>query len=172
MILIDLKAFGVNTKERLNVKTAKEVINTELTQFEFADALSMRPDSTFIQQMFALVDKDKNGYISFREFLDMIIIFAKGSADEKAKLMFDMYDVTRSGKLTVDDFKMMIKSMLELANQSISAQQMDEVINSMFRSAGLRSRQELTFADFQKLLGEYKEELGYAELNFDGIPLL
>lgn len=147
------------------------MINTELTPYEFADALSMRLDSTFVQSMFALVDKDKNGYISFREFLDMIVIFAKGSADEKAKLMFDMYDVTRSGKLTVDEFKTMIKSMLELANQSISGQQMDEVIASMFMSAGLRSRQELTFSDFQKLLGEYKEELGYAELNFDGIPL-
>ncbi|CAG2174102.1 unnamed protein product, partial [Oppiella nova] len=160
-------AFGVKSREELNVKSAKEVINTELTQFEFADALSMRPDSTFIQQMFALVDKDNNGYISFREFLDMIIIFAKGSADQKAKLMFDMYDMNRTGKLTVDEFKTMIRSMLELANQSISPQQMDEVIGSMFRSAGLRSRQELTFTDFQKLLGDYKEELGYAELNFD-----
>jgi dual oxidase len=150
------------------VKTAKEVIQTELTQFEFADALSLRPDSTFIQQMFALVDKDNNGYISFREFLDMIIIFAKGTADQKAKLMFDMYDVDRTGKLTVDEFKIMIKSMLELANQSISPHEMDEVIGSMFRTAGLKSRQELTFDDFQKLLGDYKEELGYAELNFDG----
>ncbi len=150
------------------MKTAKEVIQTELTQFEFADALSLRPDSTFIQQMFALVDKDNNGYISFREFLDMIIIFAKGTADQKAKLMFDMYDVDRTGKLTVDEFKIMIKSMLELANQSISPHEMDEVIGSMFRTAGLKSRQELTFDDFQKLLGDYKEELGYAELNFDG----
>ncbi|XP_054156010.1 dual oxidase-like isoform X2 [Oppia nitens] len=160
-------AFGGKNRERLNVKTAQQVIRTELTQYEFADALSMRPDSTFVQQMFALVDKDNNGYISFREFLDMIIIFAKGSADQKAKLMFDMYDMSRTGKLTVDEFKTMIRSMLELANQSISGQQMDEVIGSMFRSAGLRSRQELTFQDFQKLLGEYKDELGYAELNFD-----
>ncbi len=150
------------------MKTAKEVIHTELTQFEFADALSLRSDSTFVQQMFALVDKDNNGYISFREFLDMIIIFAKGTADQKAKLMFDMYDVDRTGKLTVDEFKTMIKSMLELANQSISPNEMDEVIGSMFRTAGLKSRQELTFDDFQKLLGDYKEELGYAELNFDG----
>jgi dual oxidase len=98
----------------------------------------------------------------------MIIIFAKGSADQKAKLMFDMYDVDRTGKLTVNEFKTMIKSMLELANQSISPNEMDEVIGSMFRTAGLKSRQELTFEDFQKLLGDYKEELGYAELNFDG----
>jgi len=28
--------------------------------------------------MFSLTDKDANGFISFREFVDMLIIFAKG----------------------------------------------------------------------------------------------
>lgn len=77
------------------MKTAKEVLTTELTQIEFAEALSMRPESTFVQQMFSLIDKDNNGYISFREFLDVMVIFAKGSAEQKIKLMFDMYDVNQ-----------------------------------------------------------------------------
>lgn len=63
---------------QLNMDQAKQMISTELTKHEFAEALSMKPNSTFIDQMFALVDKDENGYISFREFLDMITIFAKG----------------------------------------------------------------------------------------------
>lgn len=79
------------------MKTAKEVLTTELTQIEFAEALSMRPESTFVQQMFSLIDKDNNGYISFREFLDVMVIFAKGSAEQKIKLMFDMYDVNQVG---------------------------------------------------------------------------
>ena len=32
--------------------------------------------------MFALVDSDNDGYVSFREFLDMIVIFAKGICQE------------------------------------------------------------------------------------------
>lgn len=81
------------------MKTAKEVLTTELTQIEFAEALSMRPESTFVQQMFSLIDKDNNGYISFREFLDIMVIFAKGSAEQKIKLMFDMYDVNQVRKI-------------------------------------------------------------------------
>lgn len=152
----------------VDVKTVKEAIHTELTQYEFAEALSIRSDSLFIEQMFKLVDKDNNGYISFREFLDMMIIFAKGSAEQKAKLMFDMYDVDRSGYLSTSEFKMMLKSLLELANQSISTKEMNLVVDSMFQHAGLRGKHELTLSDFQKLLSDYKEELGYAELNFDG----
>lgn len=32
-----------------------------------------------------------------------------GTADDKVKLMFDMYDINGTGKLTKEDFKNMIK---------------------------------------------------------------
>ena len=59
--------------------------------------------------MFAVVDMDKNGYISFREFLDMMIIFAKGTAEDKVKLMFNMYDIDQVGKLNRQDFSGMLR---------------------------------------------------------------
>lgn len=170
------------------MKTAKGIIETELTQFEFAEALSMRPESTFVQQMFSLIDKDNNGYISFREFLDVMIIFAKGNSQEKIKLMFDMYDVNQvwivsisilygvrhiaffalqNGRLSINDFKGMIKSLLEIANQSISPIEMDQTIHSMLNEVGFASKKELSFEEFNKLFNNYKEELGYSELNFD-----
>lgn len=31
--------------------------------------------------MFDLIDRDKNGYISFKEFLEMLVTFAKGTAE-------------------------------------------------------------------------------------------
>ena len=57
---------------------AKEVLSCELSRAEFAEALSLKANSLFVEQMFDLVDKDRNGYLSFREFLDVIVIFAKG----------------------------------------------------------------------------------------------
>jgi dual oxidase len=61
---------------------AKEVLSCELSRTEFAEALSLKPNSLFVEQMFDLVDKDRNGYLSFREFLDVIVIFAKGTSFE------------------------------------------------------------------------------------------
>uniref|UniRef100_T1KCF3 NAD(P)H oxidase (H2O2-forming) n=1 Tax=Tetranychus urticae TaxID=32264 RepID=T1KCF3_TETUR len=154
-------------KSKVDLKIAKNILQTELTEYEFAEALAMRPDSLFVKQMFSLVDKDENGYISFREFLDMMIIFAKGSSDQKAKLMFDMYDLDGTGSLSKQEFSTMIRSMLELANQSIDSKQMEELISSMFTSAGLDSKNELNLTDFLKFLGDYKEEFGYVELNLE-----
>ena len=82
---------------------------TELTLSEFSEALRMRQESEFVMKMFALVDKDKNGFISLKEFIDLLLIFANGSGDDKAKLIFDMYDVNGNGLLTRNDVTNMIK---------------------------------------------------------------
>ncbi|KAH6937564.1 hypothetical protein HPB50_001717 [Hyalomma asiaticum] len=167
----DVQAFGIDHDQKeilqLDAAQARDIVNLELTQTEFAAALSMHPESTFIQQMFALVDFDNNGYISFREFLDMIVIFAKGTAEDKTKLMFDMYDIDHSGKLSREEFANMIKSLLELANQSLSQERLNELISSMFKEAGLEGKQTITLDDFKMLLSSHKDQLGYTQLNFD-----
>lgn len=38
----------------------------------------MKPDSPFVESMFSLADKDGNGYLSFQEFFDVLVIFMKG----------------------------------------------------------------------------------------------
>lgn len=65
-------------------------------------------------QIFNLVDKDKNGFISFREFVDMLVIFLKGSAEEKMKLMFDMYDINGTGRLKREEFSAMLRYSFKL----------------------------------------------------------
>lgn len=57
------------------------------------------------------MDKDRNGFISFREFVDMLVIFLKGSAEEKMKLMFDMYDINGTGRLNRKEFSNMLRYM-------------------------------------------------------------
>lgn len=88
---------------------AKEVVYTELTLNEFADALNMKPEAEFVVRMFHLIDKDRNGFVSFREFVDLLIIFAEGDETKKAKLLFDMYDINGTEVLTISDFTDMIK---------------------------------------------------------------
>ena len=35
-----------------------------------------------MESMFSLADKDGNGYLSFREFLDILVVFMKGEEGE------------------------------------------------------------------------------------------
>ncbi|PKK19165.1 dual oxidase 2 [Columba livia] len=59
---------------------AKESLTCELSRAEFAEALGLKAHSMFVDSMFSLADKDGNGYISFREFLDILVVFMKGES--------------------------------------------------------------------------------------------
>ena len=152
-------------------ETRRDILECELTRQEFADAMSLKKDSLFVDQMFQLIDQDGNGFVSFREFLDMIVIFAKGSPEDKIKLMFDMYDVDKSGRLDKEEFKKMLKAMMEMVNASVAPDQMDQLVNSMFTAAGFQNKQELTLDDFNVLLRDHKEELSSAHLKVSGFDV-
>ena len=152
-------------------ETRHDILECELSKDEFADAMSLKKDSLFIEQMFELIDQDGNGFVSFREFLDMIVIFAKGQPEDKIKLMFDMYDVNKSGSLSRGEFKKMLKAMMELVNASVTPDQMNQLIDSMFTAAGFQNKEELTLEDFNILLRDHKEELSSAHLNVKGFDV-
>ena len=50
----------------------------ELSKEEFAEAMAVKANSDFVEHFFSLVDSDRNGYISFREFLNAVVLFSKG----------------------------------------------------------------------------------------------
>ena len=152
-------------------ETRTDILECELTRDEFADAMALKPDSLFVDQMFQLIDQNSNGFVSFREFLDMIVIFAKGSPEDKIKLMFDMYDVDKSGVLDRGEFKKMLKGMMELVNAQVSPDQMNQLIDSMFTAAGFQNKQELNLEDFNVLLRDHKEQLSNAHLNVTGFDV-
>ena len=152
-------------------ETRKDILECELSRAEFADAMSLKKDSLFVDQMFQLIDQDGNGFVSFREFLNMIVIFAKGSPEDKIKLMFEMYDVDKSGELSRDEFRKMLKAMMEMVSATVSPDQMDGLIDSMFTSAGFQNKQELTLDDFNVLLRDHKDQLSNAHLKISGVDV-
>ncbi|XP_037539498.1 dual oxidase 1 [Nematolebias whitei] len=148
---------------------AREVLQCELTASEFADALCLKADSLFVDSMFTLADKDGNGYLSFQEFLDVIVIFMKGSPEEKSKLMFSMNDIGGTGYLSKDEFARMLRSFIELSNGALSKKQAEDGIKAMMQAAGFDDREKISWADFHFLLKDHEKELQFAQLNVKGV---
>uniref|UniRef100_H2Z324 NAD(P)H oxidase (H2O2-forming) n=1 Tax=Ciona savignyi TaxID=51511 RepID=H2Z324_CIOSA len=145
--------------EVLNNKEARKFIHIELSKKEFADYLKLKPTSMFVDQMFTTADTDGSGSISFREFLDIMVLFTKGSPKDKAKLMFDMYDLDKSGELSMKEFKVMLRSMMDMVNASVATEQMDELVNTMLTTHGYQNKESLTLNDFQIIMNKYSNEL-------------
>ncbi|XP_048338002.1 dual oxidase 2-like [Sphaerodactylus townsendi] len=148
----------------------KEALKCELSRVEFADALGLKPQSVFVDSMFSLADKDGNGYISFREFLDILVVFMKGSPQEKSKQMFTMYDIDGNGFLSKEEFFRMLRSFIEISNNCLTRDQTEQVIESMFREAGFHDKEELTCEDFHYMLRDHDNELRFTQLCVKGVP--
>ncbi|KFR02023.1 Dual oxidase 2 [Nipponia nippon] len=146
----------------------KESLTCELSRAEFAKALGLKANSMFVDSMFSLADKDGNGYISFREFLDILVVFMKGSPEEKSKVMFRMYDIDENGFLSKEEFLRMLRSFIEISNNCLSRDQAEQVTESMFRASGFQDRDELTWEDFHYMLRDHDSELRLTQLCIKG----
>ncbi|KAM9807754.1 dual oxidase 1 [Neosynchiropus ocellatus] len=153
----------------ISFKKTREVLQCELTAVEFADVLGLKPDSLFVDSMFTLADKDGNGYLSFQEFLDVMVIFMKGSPEEKSRLMFSMNDIGGTGYLTKEEFARMLRSFIEISNGALSKTQAEDGITAMMQAADFNEKRKISWEDFHFLLRDHERELQFAQLNVKGM---
>ncbi|KTG42150.1 hypothetical protein cypCar_00041004, partial [Cyprinus carpio] len=145
----------------------REALQCELTRAEFASVLGLKPDSLFVESMFTLADKDGNGYLSFQEFLDVIVIFMTGTPEEKSKLLFSMHDIKGDGFLSKEEFTSLLRSFIDISGSALSKSQADDGIAAMLQAAGLYNKDCFSWEDFHFLLRDHS-----AQLSIKGMEVL
>lgn len=63
-----------------------------------------------IDRMFSFYDADKNGIISFNEFVTALSVLTRGGKNEKVRYVFEGYDVKNKGYLLPKDFRDIFKA--------------------------------------------------------------
>ncbi|XP_073799398.1 dual oxidase 1 isoform X4 [Danio rerio] len=144
----------------------REALQCELTRAEFASVLGLKSDSLFVESMFTLADKDGNGYLSFQEFLDVIVIFMTGTSEEKSKLLFSTHDIKGDGFLSKEEFTSLLRSFIDISG-ALSKSQADDGIAAMLQTAGLYNKDRFSWEDFHFLLRDHS-----AQLNIKGMEVL
>ncbi|XP_036761294.2 dual oxidase 2 isoform X5 [Manis pentadactyla] len=167
--VLDIGQADAGTLPLDSSQKVREALMCELSRAEFAESLGLKPQDMFVESMFSLADKDGNGYLSFREFLDILVVFMKGSPEDKSRLMFTMYDLDANGFLSKDEFFTMLRSFIEISNNCLSKAQLAEVVESMFRESGFQNKEELTWEDFHFMLRDHDSELRCTQLCVKGI---
>ncbi|XP_050407076.1 dual oxidase 2 [Patella vulgata] len=154
---------------QLNMKTqSKDILECELSKEEFAEALAVKANSDFIDHFFYLIDSDRNGYISFREFLHAVVLFSKGSCQDKLQTMFYMYDLDSSGRLSKDEISKMFRSLLELAQSNLEKDEIEQLVESLCVQSGLGHQDEFQFEDFCQILSPQMDKLWNASIDWKG----
>ncbi|XP_017401018.1 dual oxidase 1 [Cebus imitator] len=169
--VLDINQADAGTLPLDSSQKVREALTCELSRAEFAESLGLKPQDMFVESMFSLADKDGNGYLSFREFLDILVVFMKGSPEEKSHLMFRMYDFDGNGLISKDEFIRMLRSFIEISNNCLSKAQLAEVVESMFRESGFQDKEELTWEDFHFMLRDHDSELRFTQLCVKGVDV-
>ncbi|XP_017728324.1 PREDICTED: dual oxidase 1 isoform X1 [Rhinopithecus bieti] len=169
--VLDINQADAGTLPLDSSQKVQEALTCELSRAEFAESLGLKPQDMFVESMFSLADKDGNGYLSFREFLDILVVFMKGSPEEKSRLMFRMYDFDENGLISKDEFIRMLRSFIEISNNCLSKAQLAEVVESMFRESGFQDKEELTWEDFHFMLRDHNSELRFTQLCVKGVEV-
>lgn len=153
--------FGLKPGEKRKLEDVSSdvimVMRTSLSQAEFAGALGMKSNDVFVKKMFNIVDKDGDGRISFQEFLDTVVLFSKGKTEDKLRIVFDMCDNDRNGVIDKVEFSEMLRSLVDIAKtNTLSSEDVTELIDGMFKNAGIENKEYLTYEDFKLMMKEYK----------------
>ncbi|GFN94573.1 dual oxidase [Plakobranchus ocellatus] len=149
-------------------KHSKDILEIELSKEEFAEAMAVKPNSDFVEHFFSLADSDRNGYISFREFLNAVVLFSKGTIQEKLQTMFYMYDIDGTGYMSQTQIAKMFRSLLELAQSTPNHADVDMLIESLCRQSGMTPKEMYSFEDFCQLLSPQIDTLWDASFDWKG----
>ena len=69
----------------------------------------------FMHEIFQLFDMDKNGIITFSEFLIAISLSGHRKPEEKLRLVFKMYDYNQNGLIEKEEIDTILKSVAHIS---------------------------------------------------------
>ncbi|KAN0019664.1 hypothetical protein ACTFIV_008704 [Dictyostelium citrinum] len=110
---------------------------------EFKSFFSIRfkdYDDASILQMFKIFDSDKNGRISFKEFVGALFIITKSPVSDKLSFLFDMFDRDLNGYLDLEESYNILKLALNTSvglgfDVSQAGSFAESLLNSMNRNS-------------------------------------
>lgn len=63
------------------------------------------------ERFFAIMDRNKDGYVDYKEFLNGLLRIYCSTFDQKTKFVFDIYDFDEDGFISKDDFSAIMSYM-------------------------------------------------------------
>jgi guanylate cyclase activator 1 len=107
---------------------------------------SIFDDEQILDSFWGALDANKDNSVNQKELIVGLTVLANGSAEEKLKLSFNIYDLDRSGSISVSEFKTMMRAMgrLRLYSDKQLDTWVDTTVSDLFKKLDKDGNGELT----------------------------
>ena len=109
-------------------------------------------NSFLVDGLFRLFDEDNSGTIAFEEFVRILSIYHNkntGSKQDKHKLLFQLYDIDKDGKISKSDLAKILNDCLCSNNMALDEADINKIVDATFERNGCGQ-----FMDLQAYLKE------------------
>ncbi|KAJ9470104.1 Calcineurin B-like protein 8 [Diplonema papillatum] len=113
-------------------------------------------DTFLIDGLFRTFDIDKSGGITFYEFVKNLSIYqnkVEKGAEERDRLLFQIYDVDGDGLLSESDVTKVLTDCLNSNHMFMDQQYVKELVRATFAKASPEKDAKLSFSQYQKAMG-------------------
>jgi len=111
-------------------KGSSSLSNRKIDKSAFiSEVLGSSLPSQIAERMFSAFDTGKNGYLLYRDFIIALAIMTHGSPEEKSLLVFEIYDVERTGYVELKDMMAIFSEDMLIKNHKESK---EEILHRCF----------------------------------------
>mmetsp|Transcript_36283 Transcript_36283/g.49833 ORF Transcript_36283/g.49833 Transcript_36283/m.49833 type:complete len:186 (-) Transcript_36283:51-608(-) len=97
----------------------------------------VKGDETLSRRWFDIYDRDKSGYVDFKELATLLSSLVRGTPEDRLEVVFSFYDVNGDGSVTREELRNVIESIFIAAKNAGNShldgvETVDEYIESFF----------------------------------------
>lgn len=125
---------------------------------EFKGALKLK-DEILAARVFSIFDTDGSGTISTNELIRAVEALTHGTNEEKLGFAFSLHDGNGDGLIQENELSLLIKTSLAENKLRFTAEQVDALVNILFRQADADRNGHISFDEFVAVFGRHADLL-------------
>ncbi|KND03474.1 uncharacterized protein SPPG_00957 [Spizellomyces punctatus DAOM BR117] len=103
----------------------------------------------FLERLFNAFDLDGNERIDFREFIQGLSVFMKGTPEEKMELSFRLYDMDKSGSIEPRELIKIMSQMYSAFYNEDQSQKIKELVHQIFEDLDINGDGSLSLKEYK-----------------------
>lgn len=128
--------------------------NCSINRSQFSQTISSfvqcwSAGNAFLERLFDAFDVNGDNTIDFREFIDGLSVFVKGTPDEKMELSFKLYDIHRDGYITQKGLVEVMTQMYATINVDDQGDCINELVGRIFEDLDVNGDGQLSIQEYK-----------------------